>query len=86
MELSSVLRLSARGRLSWGTEQMSDVPCQMPIRDLMLNNAQTRAVHHRQQAAELRRMAENQTDESVRGEFLDLAANCDALANSVSAK
>lgn len=52
----------------------------------MLDNAQARAAHYRQQAADLRSMAENQTEESVRGEFLDLAAKYEALANSVSPK
>lgn len=63
---------------------MSDEPWQMPMRDLMLTSAQTRATQYRQQAAELRGMAKNQIDEGVRRELLDLAAKYDALANSVS--
>lgn len=50
----------------------------------MLNSPQTRATQYRQQAAELRGMAENQIDESVRRELRDLAAKYDALAHSVS--
>jgi hypothetical protein len=57
---------------------------QRPMREQMLNSPQTRATQYRQQAAELRGMAENQIDESVRRELRDLAAKYDALAHSVS--
>lgn len=63
---------------------MSDELWEMPMRDLMLNSAQTRATQYRQQAAELRGMAVNHIDEGVRRELLDLAVKYDALANSVS--
>jgi hypothetical protein len=49
----------------------------------MLSSAQTRATHYRQQAAKLRGMAENQTDDGVRRDLLDLAVKYNALANSV---
>ena len=65
-------------------ERMSDDLWKMPVRDLMLNSAQERATHYRQQAAELRGMAKNQIDESVKRDLFDLAAKYDALANSVS--
>ena len=70
------------GETLYVTEQVSDNPWQMPMRDLMLNSA-PRATHYRQQAAEL---AENQIDESVRCELLDLAVKYDALTNSLSTK
>lgn len=59
---------------------------QMPMRDLILSGARTRATHYRQQAAELRGMATNQIDERVRSDLLDLAVKYDALANSVLTK
>ena len=49
----------------------------------MLNSPQTWATQYRRQVAELRGMAENQIDESVRRELRDLAAKYDALANSI---
>lgn len=58
----------------------------MDMRDLLLNSAQTRAAHYRQQAAELRGMAGNQSSEKVRRDLLDLATNYDALANFVLPK
>lgn len=65
---------------------MSDDLWQVPLRDLMLNNAQTRATHYRQQAVELRRMAGDELKERVRADLLDLATKYDALATSVSSK
>lgn len=60
---------------------------QIEMRDLMLNSAQARAAHYRQQAADLRSMAENrQANKQMRSDLLDLATSYDALANSVSAK
>ena len=58
----------------------------MPMRDLMLTSAKTRATHYRQQAAELRGMAENQINEDLRRDLLDLATSYDALADSVSSR
>lgn len=75
--------LSTRRLLSCGTDQMSEHLGQMPIHHLMLNNARTRATHYRQQAAELRGMAENQSNAKVRRDLLDLATSYDALANRV---
>ena len=63
---------------------MADDLWRMPIQELMLNSAQTRAGHYRQQAVELREMAESQIDEKLRRELLDLAAKYAALADSVS--
>jgi hypothetical protein len=63
-----MLWLREEGETLYVTEQMSDNLWQMPMRDLMLNSAPTRATHYRRQAAEL---AENQIDESVRCELLD---------------
>jgi hypothetical protein len=60
---------------------MADGLWRMPIKELMLNSAQTRAG---QQAAELREMAESQIDEKLRRELLDLATKYAALADSVS--
>lgn len=53
------------------------------MRDLLLNSAQTRAAHYRQQAAELRGMAGNQRNEKVQRDLLDLAMSYDALADNV---
>jgi hypothetical protein len=86
MELSDLLWLLKEGETLYGTERMSDDLWQMPTRDLMLNSVPTRATHYRRQAAELRGMAENQIDESVRCELLDLAVKYDALANFLSTK
>jgi hypothetical protein len=52
----------------------------------MLTSAKTRATHYRQQAAELRGMAENQINEDLRRDLLDLATSYDALADSVSSR
>ena len=68
----------------YGTERMPEDRRQTPIHNLPLNNAGTRATQYRQQAAELRGMAEKQIGADVRRELLDLAAKYDALANSVS--
>ncbi len=62
---------------------MSDDLWRTPMRDLMLKSAQVRAAHYRQQATELRAMAEDETD-TAKSDLLELAAKYDALADSVS--
>lgn len=62
---------------------MSDDLWHMPIQDLILNAAQVRAVHYRQQAIELREMAADEADK-LRHELLELAGKYDALADSAS--
>jgi hypothetical protein len=63
---------------------MADDLWRMPMQELMLNSAQTRAGHYRLQATELREIAESQIDEKLRRQLLDLATKYSALANSVS--
>jgi hypothetical protein len=57
----------------------------LPIRDLMLNNAQTRATHYRQQAAELRELARQEKEGRLRSDLCAMAKKYDDLANIVSA-
>ena len=63
---------------------MADDLWKFPIRDLMLNNAQIRAAHYRQQAAELREMARRENKGQWRSDLCDMARKYDDLANSVS--
>lgn len=59
----------------------------MKMRDVALDSAQARADHYREEAADLRSMAESrQANEELRRDLLDLATSYDALANSVSPK
>ena len=64
---------------------MSEALWRIPVREFMQNSAQNRAAHYRQQASELRELAESQISERVRGELLDLAGKYEALASLVSA-
>ena len=64
---------------------MADELWNLPIRDLMLNNAQTRAAHYRQQATELRRMAGQENKGRLRSELCVMAKKYDDLADSISA-
>ena len=57
---------------------------EMPMRNLTSNSAKTRAIHYRQQTAELRGMAKNQTGEGLLRNLLDLATSYDSLADAGS--
>lgn len=63
---------------------MADDLWRLPVQDLILNAAQTRAAHYRAQAAELRKMAEGEGNQTLSSDLLDLAQKYDALADSVS--
>jgi hypothetical protein len=63
---------------------MPNDPWRVPIQDLMLKAAEQRATHYREQAAQLREMANQEADAKLRTDLSDLAAQYDELANSVS--
>ena len=63
---------------------MPSDPWRVRTHDLMLKAAHQRATHYRQQAAELRHMAEDEFNPELRAGLLDLADKYDQLANSVS--
>jgi hypothetical protein len=65
---------------------MSDDLWRVPLHNLMLNAVHVRAQHYREQAAQLRRMAEDERNPKSRADLVDLADKYDDLANTVSSR
>jgi hypothetical protein len=61
---------------------MASDPWRAPIQDLILK-ASKRAGHYREQALELRKMADHEPGAKLRADLLDLADKYDGLAHQV---